>query len=243
MKTSLLCCVILSLFGCAGGVAVTVNAPKDYVLVGDGPVVVMLTSITSMDNAVVDNPNTTTIPSRLLSAGYSLMSIDVPCQGTNNPTNDTSGDSLACWAKRIAAGDKDIFLEFCSKLSSALDDIGRPVAGIVGISRVGYVAAVCGAQDYRLKNLMLLAPVTDLNFLYEFAPPLNAPEEFSLVPLYPQLREKNVLVRIGETDTRVGTALAADFAHDIGATLQMLTCPGHCSPEDGRTITWLEEHP
>lgn len=247
---------LLLLAGCGGGVTNSTQSapsipesatasggrptqePKGYVLVGDGPVVVMLTSIVSMHDAIVDGPNTTTLPSRFLSAGYSLMSIDLPCQGADNPTDAT--DSLACWAASIAAGDETLFSDFCVKLSAALDDIGRPVAGIVGISRAGYVAATCGATDPRIRTIALLAPVTDLNFLTEFAT-APVPEEFSLKPLYHDLRKKNVLVRIGTTDTRVGTALAVDFAHDIGATLELLDCQGHCSPEDGSTITFFEE--
>jgi hypothetical protein len=65
--------------------------------------------------------------------------------------------------------------------------------------------------------------------------------EFGLQQFYPELREKHILVRIGKDDTRVGTANAVAFADSVGATLELLNTVGHSAPEDGTTITWLEQ--
>ncbi len=178
----------------------------------------------------------------LINAHYQILSLDLPCHGADAPANGE--DALLCWAQRLAAGDNNMFLDFCAGLSDILDDLGVKKAAVVGVSRGGYAAITCAAYDNRLVDVALIAPVTDLNYLSEFAPPLEANETlFNTQQYVPDLKERHVLVRIGERDTRVGTDLAYSFGRDVGAIVELLNTTGHYAPEDGSTIEWLQRYP
>ena len=211
-----------------------------YKLVGSGRIVVVL-STDIAETLVTTGPYD--YLTRLNAAGFSVLTLDLPCEGVNADHSSEAllDDPLLCWAVHIADGDRSIFLSFCAGLLDVLDELNQPVAGIIGISRGAYVSSTCAAYDDRIKNLALIIPLTNLNYLSEFADyPVNE-AEFGLQQFYPELREKHILVRIGEDDTRVGTANAVAFAESVGATLELLETVGHSAPEDGTTIIWLEQ--
>jgi len=177
---------------------------------------------------------------RLLSAGYSVMSLDLPCHGADAEPGVTP---LGCWARRIAAGDNEIFLNFCAGLFGVLDGLGAPKVGIVGVSRGAYLAITCAAYDERFADLALEIPLTDLNYLTEFKSLPVDEKLFGTDQYVPYISNRAVLVRIGKHDMRVGTALAEAFAKEVGATLELTDAVGHQVVEDGSTIAWLQAHP
>jgi hypothetical protein len=209
-----------------------------YQVIGSGPIVVVLAI--DMENTLYNSATTDTIVPRLLSAGYSVMSLDLPCHGADAEPGVLPVD---CWAQRIAAGDKDIFLNFCAGLFGVLDELGASAVGIVGISRGAYIAITCAAYDERFRDLALEIPVTDLNYLTEFKSQPVDETLFGTNQYVPYIRDRVSLVRIGKDDTRVGTSLAVAFAQRIGATLELTDAVGHDVAEDGSTITWLLAHP
>lgn len=204
-----------------------------YQMVGSGPLVVVLAE--SMQ--VTINRDPAKVTSHLLSAGYAVLGIDLPCHGADA---EPGVSPLSCWAQRIAGGDRGIFMRFCEDLKDVLDSLRPTKVAVVGISRGGYVAATCASHDARLHNIVLLEPVTDLNRLVEFqAHPVDE-AAFGLDQYVPSLHQRNILVRIGKADDRVGTDLAEAFAQKVGATLQLLDIAGHTTTEDGNGVKWLQ---
>jgi hypothetical protein len=209
-----------------------------YKVIGSGPIVVVLAM--DMQRTLYDSATTETIVPKLLNAGYSVMSLDLPCHGADA---EPGVPPLDCWARRIAAGNKDLFLNFCAQLSAALNELGAPNAAIVGISRGGYAAITCAAYNGHFRDLALEIPVTDLNYLTEFKALRVDEKRFGTDQYLRSLSGRASMVRIGKDDTRVGTALAAAFAHRVGAALQLTDAVGHRIAEDGSTIEWLQAHP
>lgn len=208
------------------------------------PVIVVLGL--SAEQSLTDQTAMGPLVPELQAAGYAILSLDLPCHGadaTNLPVAPPgSGESanLLCWADRIHAGDDGIFLNFCAQLSQAMDELGITRAGLVGVSRGGYVAITCAAFDARFVAIALEAPVTDLNYLAEFKQyPVNE-QLFTTAQYVPYLDWRPVLVRIGAHDGRVGTWEAEDFAKAVEAQVEVLDCLGHCAPEDGTTIKFLD---
>ena len=209
-----------------------------YEVIGSGPIVVVL----AVDKqSTLNNPATTnTIVPRLLTAGYSVLSLDLPCHGADT---ETGVHPLECWARRINSGDNDIFLRFCAGLSGVLDKLNAPTFAMVGISRGAYVAITCAAYDTRLRNLALEIPVTNLNYLNEFKLQPVQERLFGTDQFVPYIIDRVSLVRIGRDDTRVGTDLAVSFSQKINATLELTNAIGHDVAENGSTITWMQSHP
>jgi alpha-beta hydrolase superfamily lysophospholipase len=134
-----------------------------YEVIGSGPLVVVLA--VDMKETLYNPMTTDGIVPRLLSAGYSVMSLDLPCHGADAQPGVVP---LDCWARQIAAGDNEIFLNFCAGLFGVLDVLGASKVGIVGVSRGAYVAITFAAYDERFADLALEIPLTDLNYLTEF---------------------------------------------------------------------------
>lgn len=181
----------------------------------------------------------------LQAAGVNVLLMDLPCHGADsdfgfNRTMRIEG--LTCWARRVRSGDTGMFNGFCAHLSATLDRLHATDVSVVGRSRGGYMAITCAAHDPRIRNVALLAPVTDLQYLTEFHGFKVDEKALGTAQYIPALRRDAVLVRQGRVDTRVGTALAEAFAHEVGATLQVLDVVGHQAPEDGSTAKWLLAH-
>jgi hypothetical protein len=250
MKVSWGMAALLLLAACGDGGGSSAPAVKSLILlptatqlpaydvIGSGPLVVVLAM--DMQQTLNNAPTTDGMVSRLLSAGFSVMSLDLPCHGADA---EVGVQPLDCWAQRIAAGNNALFLDFCAGLIRVLDEAGTSQAAIVGVSRGAYVAITCAAYDERFRDVALEIPVTDLNYLSEFkAHPVDE-ALFGTGQYVPYIGDRENLVRIGKNDTRVGTPLAVSFAHEIGATLELTDAVGHDVAEDGSTIIWLLAHP
>lgn len=205
--------------------------PSYELIAGSGPTVVLMgTSLFDTLHGAVMGP----IPAELIGAGFSVLSLDLPCHGADA---DPTLLPLGCWRKRVESGDHEIFSGYCRDLSVVLDKIGARNVSVVGLSRGGYVAAVCAASDTRIVNLALLLPLTDLQSLTEFSGYVVDESEYGLN--IPALRDRRILVRIGPADDRVNTAAVLSFASAVNAEVQMLDAVGHVFQEDGSTVQWL----
>jgi pimeloyl-ACP methyl ester carboxylesterase len=254
-RLSLVVSVLITLASCGGSntqpaasvappqtLAITIpppaaSGPSYQFIQGTGPVVILL------DMSAQQSLYTTlmgTIPTDLQSAGFTLLSMDVPCHGAD--ADPGYGDALQCWRHRLETGDTDMFLRFCAQLSQVLDEIGAKDVSVVGQSRGGYVAATCAAGDPRIKRLALIAPVTDLMQLEEFQGAGIDQTFFSLDQYKPDLVSDEILVRIGNDDTTVGTAAAVHFGTLVGADMEVVDVPGHVPPDNGATTLWLQQH-
>jgi len=178
------------------------------------------------------------VPADLIGAGFSLLSMDLPCHGADQDVENP----LVCWQTRIEAGDADIFRRFCGDLSAVLNDLGATDVSIVGQSRGGYVATVCAAYDTRIRNLALIMPVTDLQRLTEFDGYSVDQTVFGLAQYDRFLADRSILVRIGADDTRVGTDAVASFATSVGAELVLVGEAGHDIHNNGEVAAWLVAH-
>jgi pimeloyl-ACP methyl ester carboxylesterase len=209
---------------------------------GNGPTVVVLA--TDMQDTL-HGQAADGVVGRLVTAGYQVLTLDLPCND-GEPTTPTvenlANDPLYCWSVWIHDGDTAIFTQFCAELSNVLSALQLDEVGIVGVSRGGYVATTCAAYEPRITSVVLIKPVTDLNYLSEFKQ-YPAPEAlFSIWQYVPAMSHLPVLVRIGKSDHRVGTDLAVAFAREIHADLQLLDTVGHSAPEDGSTIRFFEAY-
>jgi alpha-beta hydrolase superfamily lysophospholipase len=235
---SAFCSVVLLLIAACGGsndapqAAIVPPALPHYEYIpNSGPLIVLMAA--SAEESIHGMGR---LPADLTSAGFSLLALDLPCHGQDAEPNL---DGLVCWRRRMEAGDKGIFREFCKGVTAVLDHFSVKRAGVVGLSRGAYVAATCAETDARLQYLGLLAPVTDLEQLSEFNGYAVDDPNFQLLHYRAQLSKRHVLVRIARDDERVGTESAVNFAQTIGADLQVLDLVGHVAPEDGATTQWM----
>lgn len=167
--------------------------------------------------------------------GYRVYSIDLPCHGP-----DDSGSGLTCWSQRIEAGETSILSDFCMSVSALIDSTGARRVQMVGVSRGGYVAYECGAQDRRVTDIAQIAPVIDLKQLHEFDGVQLDPDEFSLVKYVDALKKRHNLIRIGRYDDRVSTGMAQAFGAAIGAEVHLLDAVGHRAPDaENQMAKWM----
>ena len=168
--------------------------------------------------------------------GYEVYSLDLPCHGEG-----FEGSGLVCWADRIAAGEKTLLSDFCAEVSALIDSTGARRVQMVGVSRGGYVAYECGAQDSRVTEIAQIAPVVDLGNLYEFDG-VALPASLSLEHHAEALAKRGNLIRIGAADDRVGTADVVAFGESINAEIQLLDSIGHRAPDPENIMAkWLRD--
>ena len=210
--------------------------------VTEQPVVVLMS--TDAESTFGSGPGTTTtimqtLVPQLRRARFTLLSLDLPCTGADAPDVDDT-QVLGCWRERIESGESDMFVRFCEKLSAVLDKLAIQDVSIVGESRGGYLAATCAGRDRRIRRLVLLKPVTDLQVLFEFGGYFVDEQLLGLSQYQAALRGRPSLMRIGPRDDRVNTDSAVTFAQIIGADIQLVECEGHDLPEEGATMRWLQ---
>jgi pimeloyl-ACP methyl ester carboxylesterase len=218
-----------------------VTTTPTYGAIGSGPVVVVLAL--DMYNTLYNSAKTSGFVPELVKERYTVVSLDLPCHGADAEPGQT--DPLTCWAQRIAAGDSDIFLRFCSGLSDVLDAMKVQSAAILGISRGGYVAATCAAYEPRFKDLIMEIPLTDLNYLTEFKPYPVEETPFNLQQYIPYLLDRARYLSIDAGDVRVGAQLAESFAEQAGMDLLVTNAPNHViePSEVAHATAWLAAHP
>lgn len=188
-----------------------------------------------IDNTL--NGNTTAgVNLSLLSAGYRIASLDLPSHGEDAHESETP---LVNWRTRIEGGDTTLFTNFAAGLSRVIDTLRVNDVSIVGQSRGGYVAAICAALEPRVKRIVMLAPVTDLQRLTEFDGYTVDQDVFGLGQYTAVLSGKAIYIRIGNNDERVGTDAAEAFAADVGAQIEIVDEPGHGVTDDGEVAAWL----
>jgi pimeloyl-ACP methyl ester carboxylesterase len=194
-----------------------------YGTIGGGPVIVVL----ALDEASTlhDGDSTGGIVPDLISAGYTVLSMDLPCQGAD--ADPTVSNPLYCWAKRLAAGDRDFFVRFCAGLSDVLDAAAIKKAGLLGLSRGGYMATVCAAYDARFTAIVLENPLTDLNYLTEFKQMPVDESLYNLQQYIPYLEGRRKMLSIDKVDVRVGASLAISFGQQLGAEIEVTDAPNH----------------
>lgn len=222
---------LLLLAGCDG--VGTIELPHYEYTQNSGPPVILLA--TSIDDAM-SGVALGSIPEHLISAGFSTLVFDLPCHGTDA---EAGVQPLACWRNRLGRGELDMFDRFCEGVSAVMDQLHIPAADVIGLSRGGYVAVTCAASDTRIHNLALLQPVTDLQRLSEFDGYTVNESRYGLTRYASQLKDRRILVRIGERDDRVGTDAAVTFANAVHADLQLLDIDGHNVPLDDSAMNWL----
>jgi len=152
--------------------------------------------------------------------GYLLVSIDIPCHGTQTGEGKPSG--LGGWGIRAEKGE-DFVAEFNARLCDVLDHLIKSgVANpekiaICGTSRGGFLAVHFAAHDPRVKCAAAFAPVTDPAALSEFKGKEDLPltKKLSLINQAEKLAGRAVWIVIGDQDARVSTQAAIDVAQAI----------------------------
>lgn len=165
----------------------------------------------------------------LRSQGYLIVSIDLPCHGTQE-TKGSKG--LSGWGKRAAAGD-DFVAEFNARMTKVLDHLiaegltDPNKIAVCGTSRGGFLAMRFAAMDKRVKCAVGYSPVTDLRQLSEFrnAAAIAGVDAMSLEAHVSELVGRPVFLVIGDRDDRVGTDAAVRFARALSAAALKANVP------------------
>lgn len=197
----------------------------------------------------------------LAQLGYLIVSIDLPCHGTQ--TTDGQPAGLSGWGHRVGNGE-DIVAEANVRLSKVLDhliatgvtDPERVAAA--GTSRGGFLAIHFAAHDPRVKAAAGFAPVTDLAALSEFRGKLDHPlvKNLSLKNQAEKLAGRPVWIIIGDVDERVGTHHAIELASRLSTlakekkvassvSLHVMSEPrGHTTPKGASKLAadWVYRH-
>ena len=194
----------------------------------------------------------------LAEAGYVVVSIDIPCHGTQTIDGQPSG--LGGWSHR--AGNNEDFVAECNvRLSKVLDHLIETgltdpnLVAIGGTSRGGFLAIHFAAHDSRVKCAAAFAPVTDLAALSEFRELQEHPltRKLSLENQAQKLAGRPVWIVIGDRDERVSTQRVIDLATRLSAIakeqdvasnveLHVMSEPrGHTTPKGSSSLaaTWV----
>jgi len=157
---------------------------------------------------------------QLAKAGYLLVSVDIPCHGSEHRPPEPTG--LSGWAFRCEQGD-DFVADNNRRLSQVLDHListGQTDAeyvGVCGTSRGGYLALQYAAHDSRVKGVAAFAPVTDLTVLNEFKSRTTNEmvQALNMIQRSDKLAGRPVWIVIGDRDARVGTDQSIELARSI----------------------------
>jgi dienelactone hydrolase len=168
----------------------------------------------------------------LADLGYLLVSIDLPCHGTQVTEGEPTG--LSGWSHRVG-NDEDIVAEANSRLSKVLDDLIKtgltdPArVAAAGTSRGGFLAIHFAAHDARVKCAAGFAPVTHLGALREFSARHEHPlvAKLSLISQAEKLAGRPVWIITGDRDERVGTHHAIELASRLSAVAKERDIPSN----------------
>lgn len=168
----------------------------------------------------------------LAELGYVLVSIDLPCHGTQAIEGQPAG--LGGWSHRVG-NDEDIVAEANARLSNVLDDLIKtgltdPArVAAAGTSRGGFLAIHFAAHDPRVKAVAGFAPVTSLAALREFSARQDHPlvTKLSLINQAERLAGRPVWIITGDRDERVGTHHAIELAGKLSSIAKERDIPSN----------------
>lgn len=168
----------------------------------------------------------------LAELGYILVSIDLPCHGTQTTEGQPAG--LSGWSHRVG-NDEDIVAEANVRLSNVLDDLIKtgltdPTrVAAAGTSRGGFLAIHFAAHDKRVKAAAGFAPVTSLAALREFRTRQDHPlvSRLSLINHAEKIAGRPVWIIIGDRDERVGTHHAIELASKLSSVAKERDIPSN----------------
>lgn len=224
----------------------------------NAPTLFMLAS--TIDGVLAD-PYFRQCGNELAELGYLVVSIDLPCHGTQTVEGEPAG--LSGWSHRVGKAE-DIVAECNARLSNVLDELIKTGltdperVAAAGTSRGGFLAIHFAAHDRRVKAAAGFAPVTELAALREFSDTQEHPlvAKLSLKNQTEQLAGRPVWIIIGDVDERVGTHHAIEVASRLSAAakakkvasnveLHVMSEPrGHTTPQGASELAaeWIHRH-
>ena len=174
------------------------------------------------------------------------VSLDMPGHGADHREGEPV--SLSAWRYRLEHGE-DIAAQLAQRATAVLDYLVKerytdPAhVAVFGTSRGGLMAVHFASADKRVGPIVLFSPVTDLLTLHELSEMEHDERARTLaaVRLADRLYEHPIWLIIGNTDYRVGTDKAIEFAERIFEVadthgqvppieLRVLPSRGHTTP-------------
>lgn len=230
--------VLLLVCGSANAYSLLVT-PRgtEFSVDGSGPVVIVLATSIKETHA----GGITTLPRELVAAGFSVVSLDLPCHGVDA---GWFSKGLTCWRERMDRRELD-FSRFASKVSDVLTFLQRDQAAIVGVSRGAYPSFIAAAMDPRITRVVAIGPVTELTALSEFKGAATG----GLAPYQDRLASKRMFLTMQSDDDRVSTKAALRFVAGVqsrGGKIDVHLVPGrgHNTVIDNAAImAWLTQSP
>jgi dienelactone hydrolase len=219
-----------------------------FALLGDkglAPAPTLFLFATSAEDSLT-NPDFAKIGHLLAKHGFLLVSLDVPCHGSDVRNGELAG-SLTGWRKRLEQED-DLVPAFTRKVSAVLDHLIKEgytdpqKVAACGTSRGGFMALHTAAAEPRIRYVVALAPVIDLLAVSEFAgmDKQEAAKALALTNHADKLAGRAVWLCIGNRDERVGTDLSIAFTRKVVAASVAQKKPAnvelHVMPTDGHRI-------
>lgn len=182
----------------------------------------VLINLSGTITGTLENPYFRQSGNELAEHGYLIVSIDLPCHGTQTGKGKPGG--LEGWAIQAQDG-ANIFEECNARLSGLLNHLIKTgladpeKIAICGTSRGGFLALHFAAHDPRVKCVAAFAPVTDPAALSEFRGKEDLPlvKEMSVINQADKLAGRPVWIVIGDQDKRVSTEKAIALARSITA--------------------------
>ena len=217
--------------------------------------------LASTIDGVLGDPYFRQCGNELAEFGYLVVSVDLPCHGTQTVEGEPAG--LSGWSHRVG-NNENIVAECNVRLSKVLDDLIKTGltdperVAAAGTSRGGFLAIHFAAHDRRVKAVAGFAPVTELAALREFRDTQKHPlvAKLSLKNQAEQLAGRPVWIIIGDVDDRVGTHHAIEVASRLSAVakakkvasnveLHVMSEPrGHTTPKGASKLAaeWIHRH-